>query len=173
MNFHRSAGLFRGRRAVGGRFIALVVAAVWAASTLSACSSSSKLPTVELSFERGGTAMSPQFTMEVCSTPKERSLGLMYRKSLPENSGMLFIFPTERENVFWMKNTFLSLDMVFVSRDGRVVGVLEDVPPLNEERRTVGAESLYVLEFAAGTMRKHGVSTGATVRFHGELPRAR
>ena len=72
-----------------------------------------------------------------------------------------------------MKNTFLSLDMVFVSRDGRVVGVLEDVPPLNEERRTVGAESLYVLEFAAGTMRKHGVTSGATVRFHGGLPQAR
>jgi uncharacterized protein len=96
----------------------------------------------------------------------------MYRKTLAERAGMLFIFPSERQNTFWMKNTYLSLDMVFADKSGRVVGVLEDVPPLNEEPRSVGAQSLYVLEFAAGTARKYGILVGSTMRVHSDLPSA-
>jgi uncharacterized membrane protein (UPF0127 family) len=97
----------------------------------------------------------------------------MYRRSLPQDAGMIFVFPDERQNSFWMKNTYIPLDMVFVSRDMKVVGVLHDVPPLNELPRAVGKPSMYVLEFAAGTMHRYGVEQGATLAIDDPLPIAR
>jgi uncharacterized membrane protein (UPF0127 family) len=115
----------------------------------------------------------PLFKLEVCANDGERALGLMYRRALARDAGMIFLFPDERHNSFWMKNTYLPLDMVFVGRDMRVVGVLHDVPPLNELPRSVGKPSMYVLEFAAGTMNLNGVGEGATLKVEGTLPPAR
>lgn len=140
---------------------------------LSACAQGSKLPTVEAHFLKSDGAKTPTFSLEVCATDAERSLGLMYRRSLPENAGMIFVFSDERENTFWMKNTYIPLDMVFVDRGMKVVGILEDVPPLNEAPRTVGKLSMYVLEFSAGTMKKQGVTIGAKLELGGALPLAR
>lgn len=112
------------------------------------------------------------FQVEIVATPEERARGLMFRKSLKKNEGMLFLFPREQQLAFWMKNTFLSLDMVFVSSDWKVVGVLRDVPPLNEERRMVDGNSQYVLEFAAGTAEREGIEPGMAVDVRGVLPPA-
>lgn len=112
------------------------------------------------------------FQVEVVATPEERARGLMFRKSLEKNEGMLFLFPREQQLAFWMKNTFLSLDMVFVSGDWKVVGVLRDVPPLNEERRMVDGNSQYVLEFGAGTAAREGIEQGMAVDVQGVLPPA-
>jgi uncharacterized membrane protein (UPF0127 family) len=143
------------------------------ACTLSACAQGSKLAKVDGYFINANGEKSPTFELEVCATDAQRSLGLMYRRSLASTAGMIFLFPDERENTFWMKNTYIPLDMVFVDKAMKVVGILDNVPPLNEAPRSVGRLSMYVLEFAAGTMKKHGVVPGATLGIHGELPQAR
>ncbi len=140
---------------------------------VSACAQSSKLPVVEGRFVTASGSETPPFRLEVCSNNGERSMGLMYRRSLAQDSGMIFVFPDERQNSFWMKNTYIPLDMVFVGKDMRVVGILHDVPPLNQLPRTVGKPSMYVLEFAAGTMKRHGVEEGALLRVLNTLPAAR
>lgn len=94
----------------------------------------------------------------------------MFRKSLGAQEGMVFVFPNDEDHSFWMKNTYIPLDMVFVSKEMRVVGILPDVPPLTEEPRSVGFPSRYVLEFAAGAMKASGIATGAHVTIDGTLP---
>ena len=148
-----------------GALVALV-----GACALSACAQTSKLPIIDGYFVSADGAKSQTFKFEVCANDAERSLGLMYRRALPDNAGMIFVFPEEREHTFWMKNTYIPLDMVFVDKAMKVVGILEDVPPLNEVPRTVGKLSMYVLEFSAGTMKKIGVAPGATLRMQSELP---
>lgn len=143
---------------------------VW---TLSACAEPSKLPTVKASFVAPNGATSPRYTLEVCSTEGQRALGLMYRRSLAEGAGMIFVFPGERVNSFWMKNTYIALDMVFLNKDMAIVGILENVPPLNEAPRSVGKPSMYVVELGAGVARKHGLREGATLVVQGSLPATR
>jgi uncharacterized membrane protein (UPF0127 family) len=103
--------------------------------------------------------------VEVASDDPTRQRGLMYRRELPRDRGMLFIFPSSEEHTFWMHNTLLSLDMVFMGEDRSVVGVLRDVPPLNEKARTVGKPSRYMLEIPAGEAAAHAVSPGTRVAF--------
>lgn len=150
---------------------ALVVVVL--ASGFSACHSSSALPKVSLTFTSPTGVVSEPFTMEVAATPAERGKGLMFRKSLGANEGMIFLFDQQRRQSFWMKNTVISLDMLFVSSDWKVVGILKDVPPLTEEPRFVSAPSQYVLEFAAGTAARIGLVEGASVTISGTLPAIR
>jgi len=135
------------------------------------CQAKSQHPQVAVDFKLPSGEVSPTFSMEVVSTPSSRGFGLMFRRELAERSGMLFIFPTEEVQSFWMKNTLIPLDMVFVSKDLRVVGVLERVPPLTEDARKVDAPSTYVLEFAGGTMGKFGIKVGSVLNIQGALPR--
>jgi uncharacterized membrane protein (UPF0127 family) len=74
---------------------------------------------------------------------------------------MVFVFPSEQVNSFWMKNTILSLDMLFLDRDMRVVGILERVPPQNEEPRVVDGKSQYVIELGSGVAAANGITVGA------------
>jgi uncharacterized membrane protein (UPF0127 family) len=97
----------------------------------------------------------------------------MYRRSLAETAGMIFIFPDQRENTFWMKNTYIPLDMVFVDQEMKVAGILHEVPPLNEAPRSVGKPSMYVLEFAAGIAKRHRVKEGAKLVVLNPLPAVR
>jgi len=84
---------------------------------------------------------------------------------------MIFVFTRESPHAFWMKNTVIPLDMVFVSEQWRVVGFLQDVPPLTEDPRSIEAHSRYVLEFSAGTVKRLGLHVGAQVNIRGDLPR--
>jgi len=85
----------------------------------------------------------------------------MFRKELGEHQGMLFIFEEERELAFWMRNTCLPLDMLFVGSDGTIVGIEENVPTLNDGHYAPGAcKARYVLEVNAGWSRRHGVKAG-------------
>jgi uncharacterized membrane protein (UPF0127 family) len=86
---------------------------------------------------------------------------------------MVFVFPEEREHAFWMKNTYIPLDMLFVSKDLTIVGVLENVTPLTETRRTVGKPSTYVVELAGGMAQRAGIRAGDKIRFDGQLPAPR
>ncbi len=131
-----------------------------------------KLPSIDLSFSFDDGRVSPPMTMEVAATDPERAKGLMFRRSLQPDHGMIFIFEREEPHSFWMRNTLIPLDMVFVSKDLRVVGFLEDVPPLTENPRSVGAPSQYVLEFSAGTVRRLGVQVGSKINIIGALPKS-
>lgn len=97
---------------------------------------------------------------ELARSEHDVTRGLMYRTEMPADHGMLFQLPRREEQIFWMRNTCLSLDMLFLDDDGTVVGVLERVPILNEAPRTVRRPSRYVLEVNAGWAAAHGVRPG-------------
>lgn len=103
--------------------------------------------------------------VEVVYKPADRQRGLMYRKSLAEDAGMIFLFEHERQQSFWMKNTYLPLDMIFIRADRSVLGVVENAEPLTLSSRRVPGMSQFVLEVNAGFARKHGVVAGTMTRF--------
>ncbi len=118
--------------------------------------------TVEFLGTASGTKSVP---VEIADTDPERMRGLMYRTKLPEDEGMLFIFEHTRELSFWMRNTCLSLDMIFVAADGFIVGIEENTPTLSDESFSPGCPARYVIETNAGWARKNGVKAGMRVQF--------
>ena len=99
-----------------------------------------------------------RFFVELATTHSERSRGLMFRRSMQPGWGMLFIYEDERPRSFWMKNTYIPLDMVFLDRRGEVVSVIEGADPLTlEPRRSEGA-ARYVLELQAGVASTEGIA---------------
>ena len=106
------------------------------------------------------------FTVEVARTPEEQAKGLMFRTSLPENGGMLFPFEKPRFGSFWMKNTLIPLDMVFIRADGSVDRIAENTIPENLEPVVSGGEVSAVLELAGGTAAKLGIDESAVVTWN-------
>jgi uncharacterized membrane protein (UPF0127 family) len=104
-------------------------------------------------------------TVEVADTPAKRSQGLMYRNDLRENQGMLFLFPSASNQTFWMKDTPLSLDLVFIGSDLRIVGIIERATPFSTDSLSVSAPSQFVLEVRGGFSQRHGITPGDVVRF--------
>jgi uncharacterized membrane protein (UPF0127 family) len=104
--------------------------------------------------------------VEVADTARLRARGLMYRRELDQDQGMLFIFPQEDQKFFWMKNTYIPLDMIFINEDLEVVGILENVEPLTEELRSVGVPSILVVEVNGGWAARHGVEKGCRVKIN-------
>ena len=102
---------------------------------------------------------------ELAATPEARSLGLMFRTSLGEAEGMLFLFPEEQKLSFWMKDTYLPLDMIFINSGMSVVGIIENTVPLSTESRSVAAPAKFVLEVNRGFARAKGVTVGTRVEF--------
>ena len=102
--------------------------------------------------------------VEVMRTPREIQRGLMYRALLPPDDGMLFVFPRAGERRFWMKNTLVPLDIIFVGPGLKVAGVVADAAPRTTTTRSLpGVESQYVVEVNAGWARAHGVEAGVPV----------
>jgi hypothetical protein len=91
----------------------------------------------------------------------------MYRTALPEGRGMLFVFDRDADHGFWMKNTLIPLDMLFIAADGRLVGIHANATPLSTAQITAGAPSRFVLEVPGGFAARHGVATGDRVEFAG------
>jgi uncharacterized protein len=103
---------------------------------------------------------------EAANTAAERETGLMNRTSLNENAGMLFVFPTEQKQSFWMKNMRIPLDIVFITTDKHVLEVYQSVPPCTNDPcvfYTSNAPIRYVLEVNAGFSEQHGITSGDTV----------
>jgi uncharacterized membrane protein (UPF0127 family) len=105
--------------------------------------------------------------VEVVDTPPKVERGLMYRQNLPPDDGMLFLLGVEKEWKFWMHNTLVPLDIVFIKRDHTVAGISANAEPLTETLRTVGIPSLYVVEVNAGWCAAHHVTAGTVVHFEG------
>jgi uncharacterized membrane protein (UPF0127 family) len=103
------------------------------------------------------------FAVEMAVTPEETSRGLMYRRDLPEGRGMLFDFKREQEAAFWMKNTYISLDMIFIRGDGRIRRIAENAQPLSERLVPSGGRVRAVLEVIAGTAKKLALAPGDRV----------
>jgi uncharacterized membrane protein (UPF0127 family) len=116
---------------------------------------------------------SPELLLRVADTDAKRRKGLMYVRELPEKHGMLFVYPEEDQHEFWMKNTLLSLDMIFIGGDFKVVGVLKNVPVMDETRRGVGKPSRYVVEIPAGGSDRFGIVDGSEFKPVAPLPPAR
>jgi uncharacterized membrane protein (UPF0127 family) len=109
---------------------------------------------------------SPRLNVELARTEPEKERGLMYRSKLPDAQGMLFSWGGQEEaRTFWMHNTCIPLDMMFIARDGTITGILEQVPTLNDEPRGMPCPAAYVLEVNAGWSRSHGVKSGTMVHF--------
>jgi hypothetical protein len=121
-------------------------------------------PRVAISTQSGREVV---FQVEVADTPAKRELGLQYRKELGSDRGMIFLFAAEAPQTFWMKNTPIPLDMIFINRDRRIVGIIEQTVPYSLESRSVKAPSQYVLEINGGLAKRHGIQTGDRVRFEG------
>ncbi len=105
----------------------------------------------------------PQLKVELALTDKHRRHGLMFRPDLSDSEGMLFTFEGEEVRSFWMHNTCLALDMLFIEESGHISGILEQVPPWNDERRRLSCPVKHVLEVRAGWARDHGVAPGQKV----------
>jgi len=105
--------------------------------------------------------------VEIADTPEKRARGLMYRNDLGENQGMLFLFPAPVVQTFWMKNTPLSLDLIFIASDMRIVGIVESATPFSTDSLSVSEPSQFVLEVRGGFCQRHGVRAGTTARFEG------
>jgi len=134
-----------------------------------ACSeSAAQEPTVFLAGTRGEVAVK----VEVARTSEERRRGLMFRDKLAADRGMLFVFPEEKVQSFWMRNTKISLDLLFIAKSGRIVGIIRRAEPMNEESLSVPMPAKYVLEVNAGFADEHGVKSGAAARIVG-LPGGR
>jgi uncharacterized membrane protein (UPF0127 family) len=105
--------------------------------------------------------------LELAATEEERNRGLMFRSHLEDRRGMLFVFEEDGRPAFWMKNTYLSLDILFLSKEGNVVDLFEGVPPCPMEpcpRYAPRAPARYVLEVAGGFVAQHAVRKGDRVR---------
>jgi uncharacterized membrane protein (UPF0127 family) len=105
-----------------------------------------------------------QFSVEVMRTDEQRARGLMHRRFMAQDRGMLFDFKREEPVAMWMKNTYLSLDMVFIDKSGKVVNVAENTEPLSERIVPSSGPVLAVLELNAGTARRIGLKAGDRLR---------
>jgi hypothetical protein len=107
----------------------------------------------------------PRVAVEVADDSASRERGLMYVTKLPEDQGMIFTWDDEDFRSFWMHDTCIPLDMLYVAADGTIVGVLEQVPAMDETPRSIHCPIKYVLEVNAGWTRAHGITPGQRIKF--------
>ena len=103
------------------------------------------------------------FTVEIADTELARERGLMFRKELPPGRGMLFEFQREQQVGFWMKNTLIPLDMIFIDGRGRIVSIAQNAKPMSEDVIMSGGQVRAVLEVVGGTVRRLGIAPGDRV----------
>jgi uncharacterized protein len=120
-------------------------------------------PTVEIITQN---QKSVWVTVEIADTPDTEEQGLMYRESLPENAGMLFFMPNEKIQNFWMKNTKVPLDIIFIFSDWKIGGFVEHTQPYSEANISIDKPTKYVLEVNAGFCKKHGIQPGDKIIYH-------
>ncbi len=113
---------------------------------------------------------------DIADTPKEREEGLMFRKKLPKNYGMLFVFPKEDYFEFWMKNTWVNLDMVYIGWDKKITALYPNVAASTPKTKDsdvarVGGQAQYVLELPAGAAKRDHLSVGQSLKFKVKIPR--
>jgi uncharacterized membrane protein (UPF0127 family) len=154
-------GFFATRKVSGVRLLGLALA-VLAAAPMAAPADFAKaaeLQTLEIASKTGVHA----FQVEMAITADEKERGLMFRRELPEGQGMLFDFQFDQNVAFWMKNTFIPLDMLFIRADGRILRIAENTEPMSERNIPSGGPVRAVLEVIGGTAKKLGIAAGDRV----------
>jgi uncharacterized protein len=141
------------------RILSFVVAFVAGLMLPSPPAGSMEQQTLEIATKKGVHV----FSVELAVTDEERQKGLMFRKSLPESYGMLFDFKRDQDVSMWMHNTYVSLDMIFIKADGRILRIAENTPTESDKIISSGGPVRAVLEVVAGTAKKLGIAPGDTV----------
>lgn len=136
------------------RCIVFLLCLLLAASTLSGCRPTLRRETIRL----GDT----ELVVEIADTPELRQRGLMHRRSLPENRGMLFVFDREEPRSFWMKNTRIPLSIAYIGTDGTIKSIL-DMEPFDLRSHPSGRSVRYALEVNQGYFERHGIGVGDRV----------
>jgi len=155
MNFDQGAG----RRRISARLWIWFVAAIGFCVLSSAGTRAATFEPLEI-VTRNGVQV---FSVEMATTEEEKTTGLMYRKELADGKGMLFDFSPPQEVSMWMKNTYISLDMIFIRADGRILRIAESTEPLSTRIISSGGLAKGVLEVIAGTAKKYGIQPGDRV----------
>lgn len=104
-------------------------------------------------------------TVEVADSDQERSTGLMFRRSLGDNEGMIFLYPHEQEITMWMRNTYIPLDMIFVRKTGVIHRIEKDTEPFSERIIPSNGEVLAVIEMKGGSAARLGLKSGDKVDY--------
>ena len=142
------------------RTLAILILA--ACTTRAAPAKNMELPVGAVRFE---TPRGPWVVrVEIANTEEARTRGLMFRRDVPQDHGMVFVFPTTEEHSFWMHNTLVALDMIFLGEDRRVAGVVT-AAPMTDTLRSVRKPSRYVVEVSAGEAAAHAVGPGTRAAF--------
>ena len=155
MSFDRSFALCRVR---AQQWIVVAVLVTFGAVANSSVQAASVQP-LEIVTKNGVQV----FSVEMATTEQEKETGLMYRKELADGKGMLFDFSPEQQVSMWMKNTYISLDMIFIRGDGQIVRIEESAKPESDRLIPSGAPVRAVLEVIAGTARQLGIKPGDRV----------
>jgi uncharacterized membrane protein (UPF0127 family) len=157
------------RRAHHGPRRRATVAAAWFYLLLGFTPAAAAItPSIDIVFAGAGggdAAKESRFTVEVADTPASRERGLMFRRSLQADRGMLFVFDNEAPRQFWMKNTFIALDMLFLSSERKVIGIVAEATPQTLTGRGVPIPSRYVVELLGGTAARAHIQVGAQATF--------
>jgi hypothetical protein len=158
MNLNGCVGQVRARTWIWVSFRILAsVVALWAFTGIEAQAAS--IQPLEIVTKSGVHV----FSVEMATTEEEKTTGLMYRKELADGKGMLFDFSPEQEVSMWMKNTYISLDMIFIRADGRILRIAENTEPMSTRIIPSGGLAKGVLEVIAGTAAKYGIKPGDRV----------
>jgi uncharacterized protein len=161
---------------VSRRFLVLAAALAASCGVSPGASPAFPVPTPTAAAPKTPRAEMPSgavYRLELALTPEDQAQGLMFRESLPPNTGMLFVFETADTHHFWMKNTMIPLDMIWMDAGGKVLFVSANTPPCKADPcPTYGPEApaRQVLEIAGGMAAREKIAPGAVLKFL-ELPR--
>ena len=123
-------------------------------------------PQGQLVFLQNGTGkLIKLITIQIAGNEQERDQGLMWKYSMPEDDGMLFIFEKQQVLTFWMKNTYIPLDMIFVNKAKKIVSIQRDATPLSESTIFSGAAAQYCIEVNGGFCAKYGISVKDKIEY--------
>jgi len=157
--FSASIGFLATIKVLGVRLVGRAVLAFALIASAADFVQAAELQTLEIASKTGVHA----FQVELAITPEEKEHGLMFRRELPEGQGMLFDFQFDQNVAFWMKNTYIPLDMLFIRADGRILRIAENTEPLSERNIPSGGPVRAVLEVIGGTAKKLGIAAGDRV----------
>jgi uncharacterized protein len=119
----------------------------------------------ELTFTDSLNNSKVKIDIQIANSDFDRELGLMFRKQMDENKGMLFIFPVEERQSFWMRNTFIPLDMIFVNSSKKIVTIHRNTQTLSDQSYPSTAPAQFVLEVNGGYCSRHNINEGDKINF--------
>jgi hypothetical protein len=118
----------------------------------------------EINIIRGEDVIA-KYKVEIADNPVKRARGLMFRDHLAGDQGMLFIFPDQKKHSFWMKNTPISLDIVFANSNWEIIGIIENTTPESTKPLTIDKPSKYILEIKADSVKNNKIKLGDKIKY--------